>query len=170
MPVINSDTQGRYSTTVLSNSELHLVGDYNSFQQPCAAAVAVGTGPKTLDVVLISDPTLLGGNVPTDLVAGSRTITGTVYEIVDGARRPLPNITVVFDMDGQGTIFATTTTGNDGHYLLCGLNDETFGFVEAYAEGFSTGTAKASPGSVNVDIELEAVNSPDRQVKQPARP
>jgi hypothetical protein len=51
MPAVNSD-----ATTVLSNSELHLVGNYNAFQQPCAAAVAVGTGPKTLDVVLISDP------------------------------------------------------------------------------------------------------------------
>jgi hypothetical protein len=170
MPVIDIDTQGRYSTTVASNSELHLVGDYNSFKQPCAAAVSVRTGPKTLDVVLISDPTLLGTNVPSDVVAGSRTISGMVYETVDGARRPLPNISVVFDVDGQGNIFATTTTGYDGRYLLCGLNDVTSGFVEAYDEGFSTGTAKVSPGSVNVDIELESVNSPDRQAKQPARP
>lgn len=154
MPVMNTDTQGRYSTTVAANSELHLVGDYYSFQQPCAAATAVQTGPKTLDVVLISDPSLLGGTVPSDVIAGSRTVSGMVYETVQGARRPLPNISVVFDVDGQGIIFATTTTGNDGRYLLCGLNDETSVFVEAFAEGFSTGTAKASPGSVNVDIEL----------------
>jgi hypothetical protein len=154
MPVISIDTQGRYSTTVVANSELHLVGNYDSFQQPCAAAVAVRTGPQTLDVVLISDPTLLGGSVPSDVVAGSRTISGIVYETVDGARRPLPNISVVFDVDGQGIILATTTTGSDGRYLLCGLNDETSVFLEAFGEGFFTGTAKASPGSANVDIEL----------------
>src|SRR5262249_59285838 len=89
MPTIDIDTNGRYSTTVVANSELHLVGNYYSFQQPCAAAVAVGMGPKTLDVVLISDPTLLGGNVPTAVIAGSRTISGIVYETVDGAGRPL---------------------------------------------------------------------------------
>src|SRR5262249_39146162 len=154
MPTIDIDTNGRYSTTVVANSELHLVGNYYSFQQPCAAAVAVGMGPKTLDVVLISDPTLLGGDVARAGVGGLRTVSGMVYATGVGARRPLPNISVVFDVDGQGLIFATTTTGDDGRYLLCGLNDETSVFVEAFAEGFSTGTAKASPGSVNVDIEL----------------
>jgi hypothetical protein len=90
-------------------------------------------------------------------VAGTRMLSGTVYEIdSDGNHRPIEGVGITFDgLDGLWVPFATTQTDADGRYVLCGLDDEVSAFLWALKGGYLWATASiALVGSTTLDVEM----------------
>ena len=55
----------------------------------------------------------------------------------------------------------TTTTDNDGHFILTGLTSEEEVFVTAWASGYYIVGENASPGNVDVELHLHPHSSED---------
>jgi hypothetical protein len=119
--------------------------------QPCPVAVGALDPPPTVHVV--DDPDRLGGHLPDLLIAQGNLVSGIVYDIVDGIRRPVPHATISLDAYGTGIYIASTKAGTDGRYMFCNvLSADTWG-VEAWSPVHAVSFEWLS-GRRSVDIEL----------------
>lgn len=105
--------------------------------QPCAVTFTPGDR-QPRDVHVVSDPEQLGARLPPDLIGGTRTLAGSVYEVDgDGVRVPIGQARVTLDaLSGLGFVAATTLTDSDGRYVLCGLDHDTSTYVFSSKDGY----------------------------------
>ena len=108
------DAQGRFRIDQLP-SALVVLTAASAMDQPCAATVNIAGANATTSIELISPETPMPARAVLPPV-----VTGIVYELVDGVRRPVPGARVYFDA-AMDLIVALTTTDDNGRYALCNL-------------------------------------------------
>jgi hypothetical protein len=164
----NAGPDGRYSFTVPTGALFRVragwLGDAPPRYQPCVTAIAA-PGNTTLDVHTIVDPAQLGAHLPGELLAGTPTLSGTVFETTPLGRQPVPDVLLELDMfGGLGDVSATTLTDADGHYILCGLGGAAAtapSIGSTYIYALKSGYRLADVGAVIVngntirDIEVQ---------------
>ena len=156
-PPVNS--KGEFSLQSLPYSQVTLfagssygLGLGMKYLQQCGVVVDVH-GDVSADIELTSVTTLSQLSPPKPQSATAPTLTGIVYETVNGARQPIAGATVwVEDMHEIPT--AATVTDLSGHYFLCRLPAASDVTVEA--QGFSLNEIWPVDGvnAQTLDVEL----------------
>jgi len=123
------------------------------YVQQCAAPVVVVTGDTTVDLTLFPKTTVSASaaSLPTP-AAGSSILSGTVFEIVDGVKRPVDGAFVDYEpvMDFPA---ALTYTNVDGRFALCGIPVNELGAVIGVAsKNRVTWAIPSADANANVEI------------------
>lgn len=154
VPYIPIDAAGRYRLSVpdgASRVRIKVAGAY----QPCAVTLTP-QGDLTHDIHVVTDPLQLGARLPAELASVQPALAGTVYEITGEGRQPLKDVRLELDgLYGLGLPIASTLTGPDGRYVLCGMPQLPGLYLYAIKEGyqwFETGSNLL--GQATLDIEL----------------
>jgi hypothetical protein len=122
---ILTDAAGQYRLTGLPGQARVWLQTYKSgYVQQCAAPqLTIGAeGDTRVDVQLVAQSKLSdSGAQPSP--AGFRSVSGVIFENADGGRKPIAGAFIDFEptMDFPA---ATTFSGADGRYLLCGIPEE----------------------------------------------
>jgi hypothetical protein len=126
----------------------------DGFVQQCAATAVMGAGVR-LDLQLTSIPNLSMAQPLSG--AGSRTISGTVFESTPAGRRPVADAAVSAYSEAlyYAEPVAFTRSDTAGRYLLCGLSQDRIPYLVAEKEGYNSNTSPVEPGTdTTVDIQL----------------
>jgi hypothetical protein len=156
------DASGRFTVVVDRGARVRLYaggqpGD--EMYQPCAVSVEA-SADVTRDVRVVNDYAVIGAAIPPSFLERTRTLSGQVYELVDGRREPVPFATVSvggfqdFSTD-IGWPIANTRTDADGRYVICGLETEssaTVFVVQSLHEKFEIFVE--FNGDTQLDVEL----------------
>jgi hypothetical protein len=156
LPTAVADSNGVYVLRAEVGSLLRM-NVLGSAYQPCAATVEV-IGDVTRDVHTVSDREQLGGRLPQQLLSQSPTLSGVVFELTSEARNVLSDARLdLVTADGGEIGMATTLTGSDGRYVLCGLERDSSAYLYVSKSGYPQfGTAVALTGNATTfDIQLQ---------------
>jgi hypothetical protein len=148
---ITSD--GRYELTIPAGTKrLRLRGP---LYQPCAITIEPA-GDTIADIYVVRDASHLGAHLPAALVGRGPTLSGQVYEISSGGRRPLANVDVFLDANyGDERLIARTLTDEDGRYVFCSVPFLPGLTVTASSSGFDYFFSSGDlTGRSALDIEL----------------
>ena len=114
---VNLDTGGRYTISALpSGSRIRLTADSPSLQQTCPVYTVFQAADSIQDIKLVRWGTL-------DATCEGPTLSGVVFRIVEGEKRPLKDQRVGFysaDQAGWFDVYATTNA--DGRFAFAGLS------------------------------------------------
>jgi hypothetical protein len=124
--------------------------------QQCVARATI-QGDTSLDIALTA-----AGNLAVEpsliktATAGSRTVSGVVYEITPAGRRPIENASVGWEAF-LDVVLAYTTSDSAGRYLLCGLPDGRINGIYAERQGSYNPSYVSvdQGGDIVVDIEIK---------------
>jgi hypothetical protein len=155
-----SDALGRYSISGVPAASYYVsawdpAGQHLS---QCATTVVLSSDANQ-DLTVTSLPNLAAGTLrPPPASPGARTISGTVFEIVDAVRQPVDGAWVGLAIDLSGDVTgAVTLSVAGGRYLLCGLpQDRLTLFV--VKDGYSRNgiwTVVEAGTDATVDFELK---------------
>jgi len=157
-PRVITGADGRYNFTLPAGALIRVQVNTLAAYQPCVTQIASVGSNASLDVHVIADPTELGAHLPSELLAATPTLSGTVFETTALGRQPVPGARVQLDMfSGLGDVSAQTLTDSDGRYVLCGLR----GFASTYVWALKSGYKSADVGTVQLtgdtirDIEIQ---------------
>lgn len=115
-----ANASGGYRLQVLrSNSAAFVRANKNGYFQQCAAAF-MPAADVSADISITSAPML--DNLP--IIDERRQISGVVYTITEGSKRPLQGVAVGWEVIAGGSVAADTQTDENGRYRLCGLPRE----------------------------------------------
>ena len=142
---------GVNSTRVLINAAS------GSAYQPCAVAVTSPANGARQDVHLISDPSMLGANLPDVFMSQGSLLTGVVFETTAAGRQPVANAGIELDgLDGLGLTIATTLTDSEGRFVLCGVPYSPRLYLFASKNGYELAGRGQLDGAGSLEIELRA--------------
>jgi hypothetical protein len=156
LPAAVADSNGRYLLRAEVGSRLRL-NVLGPAYQPCAVTVEV-SGDVTRDVRVVSDRRQLGASLPSPLLAQSPTLSGLVFEVTPEGRRVLSDVRLdLVTADGGEIGMATTLTGSDGRYVLCGLDGDRSVYLYASKPEYPLfGKSAVLTGhATTLDIELQ---------------
>jgi hypothetical protein len=156
LPPAVADSNGRYLLRAEVGSRLRL-NVLGPTYQPCAVTVEV-SGDVTRDVRVVSDREQLGASLPPQLLSQSPTLSGLVFEVTPEGRRVLSDVRLdLVTADGGEIGMATTLTGSDGRYVLCGLEgDRSVGLYASKPEYRLLGMVVVRTGdATTLDIQLQ---------------
>ncbi len=152
-----SDARGEYSIGSLPYSRVTLFAAGSYFQdvdyvQQCGVIVDVH-GDVSADIELTAVATLSQLSPPKPQSATGPSLTGVVYEMVNGVRQPIAGAKLWVE-DAYSIPTARTRTDLSGHYFLCNLPAASDMTVEA--PGFSQNEIGPVDGvnAQTLDIEL----------------
>ena len=115
--IVNLDTSGRYTISALpTGSRIRLTAESPSLQQTCAVYTVFEAADTVQDITLVRSGTQ-------DAMCEGPTLSGVVFRIVDGVKRPMKDQRVKFysaDQRGGWDVYATTNA--DGRFLFGGLS------------------------------------------------
>ncbi|RYE74754.1 MAG: carboxypeptidase regulatory-like domain-containing protein, partial [Myxococcales bacterium] len=114
-----TDAAGNLLASTPEGANVSAYAARSGYQQPCVASTTI-SGGSVLDVQLVPAASLLASNSPAPFSTGGVVISGTVFETVAGARRPVPGALVWFESLSD-LVSATTLTDLEGRYVLCRL-------------------------------------------------
>jgi hypothetical protein len=113
---VNLDTSGRYGISDLpAGSRIRLTANALSLQQTCAVYRVFEGADTVQDITLVRSGTH-------DATCAGPTLSGVVFRIVDGEKRPLKDQPIGFysaDQWGGWDVYATTSA--DGRFEFDGL-------------------------------------------------
>ncbi len=150
-----ADSGGRYQWDIRFGTSPIWITAYHpgGAAQPCAVSFERdgSDAGKRIDIALTRKPGPFNG-APEFASAGRRKMTGTVYEMTDGGKRPVQGAFVSWDIlpDIQT---AWTSTDSAGRFSLCELPEEMNLFIVA-AKGRVNGTAAFSAGADDIEMEM----------------
>jgi len=115
--IVNLDTSGRYTISALpTGSRIRLTANSPNLQQTCAVYTVFGAADTVQDIKLVRSGTH-------DSTCKGPTLSGVVFRIVEGEKRPLKDQRVKFRADHQwGGWDVYTTTNADGQFEFAGLS------------------------------------------------
>ena len=156
-----TDAAGRYvvarppnATGLPEGATVWVTAHKDGFVQQCAATAVMRAG-VSLDLPLTSIASL-----PTTQPrsgAGSRTVSGTVFESTPAGRRPVADAAVSAYSEALYYAEAVAYTRSDaaGRYWLCGLSEGRIPYLVAEKEGYNSNTSPVESGTdTTVDIQL----------------
>ncbi len=150
-----TDVAGRYVVARLPDGATVWVTAYkDGFVQQCVATAVMGAG-VSLDLRLTSIANLSTAQPLSG--AGSRTVSGTVFESTAAGRRLVPDASVSAYSEAlpYGEPVAFTRSDAAGRYWLCGLSQGRIPYVVAQKEGYNSNTSPVEPGTdTSFDIQL----------------
>jgi hypothetical protein len=156
-----TDAAGRYVVArptngiVLPDGATIWVTAYkDGFVQQCAATAVMRAG-VSLDLQLTSIANLSMARPLSG--AGSRTVSGTVFESTPAGRRPVADAAVSAYSEALYYADPVAFTRSDaaGRYLLCGLSQGRIPNLVAEKEGYNFSNASVEPGTdTTVDIQI----------------
>ena len=115
--IVNLDTSGRYTISALpTGSRIRLTANSPSLQQTCAVYTVFEAADTVQDIKLVRSGTQ-------DAMCEGPTLSGVVFRIVEGVKRPLKDQRVGFysaDQWGGWDVYATTNA--DGRFEFAGLS------------------------------------------------
>jgi len=115
--IVDIDISGRYTISALpTGSRIRLTANSLGLQQTCAVYTVFGTADAVQDIKLVRSGTH-------DATCQGATLSGVVFRIVEGERRPLKDQRVGFysaDQVGAWDVYATTDA--DGRFEFGGLS------------------------------------------------
>jgi hypothetical protein len=114
--IVNLDISGRYTIPALpAGSRIRLTASSGGLQQTCAVYTVSAAADSVQDIMLVPLGTL-------EATCEGPALSGVVFRIVEGVKRPMRHQPVGFYSAGQrGAWDAYATTGADGRFLLAGL-------------------------------------------------
>ena len=115
--IVNLDPGGRYTISALpTGSRIRLTAHAPSLQQTCAVYTAFEAADTVQDIKLVRSGTH-------DAICEGPTLSGVVFRIVEGVRRPMKDQRVGFysaDQRGAWDVYATTNA--EGRFEFTGLS------------------------------------------------
>jgi hypothetical protein len=115
--IVNLDATGRYTISALTTgSRIRLTANSPGLQQTCAVYTVVDAADTVQDIKLVRSGTH-------DATCEGPTLSGIVFRIVDGEKRPLKDQRVGFysaDQSGAWDVYATTNA--EGRFEFAGLS------------------------------------------------
>ena len=127
----------------------------DGYRQQCVARAMI-QGDASLDIAVTPLGHLAVEPSPTTTAtAGSRTVSGVVYEVTAEGRRPVENAWVGWEVF-LDFVVAATTSDSAGRYLLCGLPQARIDGLFAEKQGYNNVSyVSVDPGTGTVvDIEI----------------
>lgn len=110
---------GEFTTLYLPKSQIMVHAGFHGLVQPCAVIVDVPGAPALqVEVMPASEFDSLNPRRP-QFVSGN-TLTGTIFETVDGVRQPVPGA-AVWAYNENDVDLASTKSDLQGRYFLCNL-------------------------------------------------
>jgi len=150
-----TDAAGRYVIARLPDSApVWVTAHKDGFVQQCAATTVMRPG-VSLDLRLTSIVSLATAQPVSG--AGSRTVSGTVFESTPAGRRPVADTLVSAYSEAlyYADPVAFTRSDTEGRYLLCGLSVGRIPYLVAEKEGYSVSNVPVEPGTdTTFDIQL----------------
>lgn len=157
-----TDAAGRYvisqSTNGIALSDgatMWVTAHKDGFVQQCAATAVMRAAGFSRDLRLTSVADLSTAQPSSD--AGSRTVSGTIFESMPALRRPVADAAVSAYSEDLYYADAVAFTRSDaaGRYWLCGLSQGRIPYVVAEKEGYTSSNAAVDPGTdATVDIQI----------------
>ena len=115
--IVNLDPTGRYTISALpTGSRIRLTANSSGLQQTCAVYTVFGAADTVQDIRLVRSGTQ-------DATCKGAMLSGVVFRIVEGVKRPLKDQRVGFysaDQAGWFDVYATTNA--DGRFAFAGLS------------------------------------------------
>jgi hypothetical protein len=156
-----TDAAGRYVVAPPRNgivlpdgASVWVTAHKDGFVQQCAATAVMGAG-VSLDLRLTSIANLTTAQPLSG--AGSRTVSGTVFESTPAGRRPVVDAAVSAYSEALYYADPVAYTRSDaaGRYWLCGLSRGRIPYLVAEKEGYSSNASPVEPGTdTTVDIQI----------------
>jgi hypothetical protein len=150
-----TDAAGRYVIARLPDAApVWVTAHKDGFVQQCAATAVIRAG-VSLDLRLTSIASLSMAQPLSG--AGSRTVSGTVFESTPAGRRPLADASVSAYSEALYYADPVAFTRSDaaGRYLLCGLSVGRIPNLVAEKEGYNFTNVSVEPGTdTTVDIQI----------------
>ena len=115
--IVNLDTSGRYTISALpTGSRIRLTANAPGLQQTCAVYTVFKAADTVQDITLVRSGTH-------DARCEGPTLSGVVFRIVEGVRRPMKDQRVGFySADQSGGWDAYATTNAEGRFEFAGLS------------------------------------------------
>jgi hypothetical protein len=150
-----TDAAGRYVIArVPDDGPVWVTAHKDGFVQQCAATTVMRAG-VSLDLQLTSIASLSTAQPVSG--AGSRTVSGTVFESTPAGRRPVADTLVSAYSEALYYADPVAFTRSDaaGRYLLCALSVGRIPYLVAEKEGYNVSAVPVEPGTDTVfDIQL----------------
>ena len=149
---LHTNDRGEFTASNLPDSEISIHAGHHAWVQPCAVAVPV-PGPGYVQVEVIAGAAFDSPNPPRPQFVSGTTLTGTVFETVNGTRQPVSGALIWaysrFDVD-----LASTRSDLQGRFFFCNLPAQVLllSAKDDYALDYTPviDTAVAGP----IDVEL----------------
>jgi hypothetical protein len=162
MVMTRSDGAGRYRISGLPFlgpvwvSTAQTWGDafHAPYVHQCVTTVTID-GDATLDLAISPTADRVALNAAASPASpGTRTISGTVYEITATGRQPVSNVWVGWEASVMDGTVAETRTDDAGHYSVCGLPLDriTLSAAPAYGTVFYASVEAGSDSIVDIDV------------------
>jgi hypothetical protein len=150
-----TDAAGRYVIARLPDgAPVWATAHKDGFVQQCAATTVMRAG-VSLDLGLTSIASLSTAQPVSG--AGSRAVSGTVFEATPSGRRPVADTLVSAYSEAlyYADPIAFTRSDAAGRYLLCGLSVGRIPYLVAEKEGYNVSSVPVEPGTdTTFDIQL----------------
>ena len=112
--IVNLDTSGRYAISALpTGSRIRLTANSPGLQQTCAVYTLFEAADTVQDIKLVRSGT-------NDARCDGPTLSGVVFRIVEGEKRPLKDQRVGADQWGGWDVYGTTNA--EGRFEFAGLS------------------------------------------------
>jgi hypothetical protein len=149
-----TDSGGYYRITdAQPGGFLVLYAERAGYRQPCGATVRLGGEPVRLDIEIVSDEALSRDATLPDLMGGTPTLSGVVFESTPGGRRPVADADVFFEWS-MDLVTAMSRSDANGRYRMCRLPTGRVD-VTAVKPGYATsGQLVQFEGDTVLDFEL----------------
>jgi hypothetical protein len=145
-----TDADGQFSVASLPESQLMVTAHKPGFVQQCAVIAQVPTsGPVQLE--LTSESTLDSLNPPRPQSAREPSLTGVVFETVNGVNQLIAGAEFWVENEAERVV-ATTRSDLQGRFFLCNLPRYVWAYVSK--PGFM-GRFVAVDGSQSTVVEIE---------------
>ena len=146
---IRTDANGQFAMYA-PESAITVYVDKPGFVQQCAARTDV-RGDIALQVELTTVGTLLNTSAPRPQSATGPSLSGTVFELTNGVRRPIAG--AAFRLEYYDDRAAATTQSDlEGNYFLCNLTQPATLYVTKL--GYQTATFRIHAATATLDVEL----------------
>jgi hypothetical protein len=152
-----SNERGEFLVPNLPSSDIMVhAAPHAHFVQPCAVMARV-PGPGNLQVEIMPRSAFDTVTPPRPQLASGITVTGTVFETVNGARQPVAGAEL-WAYTKTEIVLATTLTDLQGRFFLCNMQPEIW--MHVAKDGFPL---KEVPyfdtvGAAPLEIELTRPN------------
>jgi hypothetical protein len=152
---VRTDENGQFLTYLPDSRISVFLGEAGRPQpervQPCAVQAEV-IGSLDLQIEVVSSSTLMSFNPPRPQIVRGRTLTGTIFETLNGVRLPVTGAELWAE-EYDDIALATTLSDFDGGYFLCNLPPSIGLYVSR--TGYLPKRIFISPDATpTVDIEL----------------